>query len=381
MSSFLYQKHGRYFAQVAHGLRELAADELDELGAEKTGLARGGLHVHADQATAYRLLYRSRLISRLLAPLITFDCHSDKYLYRTAQRIDWPALFGLDDTFSVTANVGESAIKHSLFAAQRLKDAVVDRFRADVGARPSVDAHQADVVLNLHVWKNRATISLDLGSGSLHRRGYRVESGEAPMQETVAAAILRLSGWKGEQDFLDPMCGSGTLVAEAWMRSRDLAAGMLRPRWGVTYLPDFCEEAWSDVQRRPRTPAGASSSLGKVAGSDRDPAAIERARANVDRLPGAEIALERRAFQALDPIENTTIVTNPPYGLRLDNPTEAGLLMKEFGDFLKQKCRGSTAWVYFGQRELMKSVGLRTAAKIPLRTGGLDGRLAKYELW
>lgn len=380
MSQFLYQKHGRYFAQVAHGLRELAAEELEALGAEKTGLARGGLHVHADQAMAYRLVYRSRLISRLLAPLITFDCHSDKYLYRTAQRIDWPELFGLGDTFSITANVGESAITHSLFAAQRLKDAIVDRFRADVGDRPSVDASHADVVLNLHIWKNRATISLDLGSGSLHRRGYRLESGEAPMQETVAAAILHLTGWNGEQDFLDPMCGSGTIVAEAWMRSRGLPAGMLRPKWGVSYLPDFSESAWNDVQKLAK-PAESGRTLGRISGSDRDARAIQQAQANVNRLPGAKIALERRPFQALEGIENTTIVTNPPYGLRLDNPTEAGLLMKEFGDFLKQKCQGSTAWVYFGQRELMKSVGLRTAAKIPLRTGGLDGRLAKYELW
>lgn len=377
---FLYRRAGRYFAQVAHGLREAAAEELGALGAEKIGLARAGLHVHAEPEALYRMAYESRLVTRILAPLLIFDCHSDRYLYKTAKQIDWPSFLSADSRFHVVANVSRSRIRHSLYAAQVLKDAVVDRFRDDTGARPSVEMETPDWVLNLHVHNDRATISVDLGAGSLHKRGYRVRTVEAPMQETVAAAALRLAGWDGTTPLVDPMCGSGTLLAEALYLASGLPAGKLRSRWGLHALPDFDADLWESVRGRADA-ARRDVPEGRITGSDRDADAVDAARANLGRVPGGSaVVVSRRRFQDLAPLDNVTIVTNPPYGIRLEKDRVAAL-MKELGDFLKQKCRGCTAWVYFGERELIKSLGLKSARKIPLRTGGLDGRLVRYDLW
>ncbi len=380
-TEFLYIRSGRYFAQVAHGLREMASEELLELGAEKTGLARAGVHFHADREAAYRIVRESRLVTRVIAPLIIFDCHSDKYLHRTAKKMEWERLLDPTMTFRIAANVGQSRIKHSLYAAQVTKDAIVDRFREATGERPSVDTKTADLTLNLHIANDRATIGVDLGGESLHRRGYRTEGGVAPMQETVAAAVIRFSGWDGERPLVDPMCGSGTLLAEALMRVGRIPAGFLRPTWGLERLPDFDAATWRKV--REAGDAGRRDvASGTISGSDRAKEAIARSRANLAALPGGDaIVLRRRAFQDLDPLDGVTIVSNPPYGLRLGNPEKTAALMKEFGDFLKQKCRGSSAWLFFGDRELIKSVGLKAARKIPLRAGGLDGRLVKYEMW
>jgi putative N6-adenine-specific DNA methylase len=337
--------------------------------------------VHAAPGAIYRILYESRLVTRVLAPLLVFDCHSDRYLHKTAKKLDWSAILDPDSTFMVVANVSQSRISHSLYAAQVLKDAIVDRFREETGRRPSVDTVDPDVVLNLHVHANRATVSVDLGAGSLHRRGYRIDGGEAPMQETVAAAVIRLSGWDGATPFVDPMCGSGTLLAEALMAHARIPAQLLRERWGLQRLPDFDPAAWDRVRESART-AIRDVEPGLVSGSDADPAVLAAARSCLDRLPGgARIPLRCIPFQELEPIEHATIVCNPPWGVRLGERDEAAALLSQLGDFLKQRCRGSTAWLYFGDRELVKSVGLKPARRIPLRAGGLDGRLVAYEMW
>ncbi len=214
---FLYQKTGRYFAQIADGLEELGADELSELGASEISPIYRGIYFQAGSAVLYGINYRSRLITRVLAPLITFDCHSAKYLQKTAMSIRWQDIFPLEKTFAVFATVSHSTIRHSQYAALCLKDAIVDTFREHCGKRPNVKTPDPDLWINLHIEKNRATISIDTSGGSLHRRGYRSQSVDAPIQETVAAAILRLSGWDGSSPLYDPMCGSGTLVCEALM--------------------------------------------------------------------------------------------------------------------------------------------------------------------
>jgi putative N6-adenine-specific DNA methylase len=384
-----YQKSGRFFAQTADGLEELAAAELARLGAADARAAFRGVYFTADHESLYRVNYTSRLATRVLAPLLTFDCHSAKYLYKTAGSIDWPDFFGTRNTFAVTANVSNSAIRHSQYAALRLKDAVADQFRERRGRRPNVDPQDPDVWISLYINNNRAVISFDTSGGSLHRRGYRLESVEAPMQETVAAAAVEWSGWDGSRPLYDPMCGSGTLVCEAMMSYCRIPAGYLRARagsgrgaggFGFGRLPDFRHEAWRSVR------GAADREIrplpeGLIGASDADPAAVSAARTNAAALPGGEsIRFVIKKFQDLPPMENTTILCNPPYGLRIDK-AGAGGLVKEFGDFLKQHCRGSEAYIYLGKRELVKQVGLRTSWKKPLKSGGLDGRLVKYELY
>lgn len=377
---FTYLKTNRYFGQIAQGLEEIGREELAELQAGDIKATHRGLYFSVDKAGLYRINYLSRVFTKILAPLLTFDCHSTKYLYKTALNIDWSELMSVDDTFSISANVVHSHITHSQYASLCLKDAIVDQFRQRFDTRPNVDSDHPDFRFHLHIQNNQATIYLDTSGGSLHRRGYRLASVVAPMQETVAAAIIRLSGWDGETPFVDPMCGSGTLLAEAMMHYCRIPAGYNRTVFGFLRLPDFEEALWLKVKKeadlaiRPLPP-------GLINGSDVDGEAVAASRQNCLSLPGGDhINLTIQSFQQIAAQENCTIVTNPPYGLRLGGKETEGII-KELGDFLKQRCKGSTAYIYFGNRELLKKVGLRPTWKKPLASGGLDGRLAKYEMY
>jgi putative N6-adenine-specific DNA methylase len=362
-------------------LEELGAEELLQLGAAGVQTAYRGVHFQAEKQALYRINYRSRLVTRVLAPLAAFPCHKTEVLYRQAKALPWKELLGVDNTLAVFANLANSRIRHSQYAALCLKDAIVDYFREDCGRRPNVERIDPDVWINLFIDNNRAVISLDTSGGSLHRRGYRQEGIEAPIQETVAAAIIRWAEWDGERPLFDPMCGSGTLLAEALMSYCRLPAAHLRRRFGFEQLPDFDNRLWQSVKAAEeravrRLPAGL------IAGSDLSAEALEAARANTRKLPGGErIALKKADWRKLEGLEGRLIVTNPPHGIRLKPAADMGEFYKAFGDFLKQRCRGSAAVVYFGEREWIKHIGLKPAWKKPLNSGGLDGRLVKFELY
>jgi putative N6-adenine-specific DNA methylase len=380
-SLFAYQKTGRYFAQIADGMEELGRDELVSLGAGDVKPTFRGLYFSADRKVLYRINYTSRLCTRFLAPFLTFDCHSPEYLYKTAYKIDWPSLFGLDRTFCISANVSHSIITHSQYAALKLKDAIVDHFRDKTGSRPNIERVNPDIHFNLHIENNKATIYLDTSGGSLHRRGYRKESVEAPMQETVAAAIIKLSGWDGQTPMYDPMCGSGTILCEALMHYCRIPSGFLRKNFGFEFMPDFDSQLWESVKK---TEDGRIRELpeGLISGSDIDKKAVAAAKTGCAALPGGRtIKLSSSRFQDLPNLENLAIITNPPYGKRIGSKQGTPQLIKELGDFLKQRCRGSSAYIYFGNRELIKSVGLHPGWKKPLKNGPLDGRLVKYEMY
>jgi putative N6-adenine-specific DNA methylase len=377
----LYQENGRYFGLAAGHLEKLAAQELRELGVKKTDDAYRGVFFEADKATMYRVNYESRLLTRVLAPLTEFTCHSDRYLYTQAQKIDWSQILSLKKTFAVFATISNSKVTHSQFMARRLKDAIVDQFREATGKRPSVRTPDPDVWLNLHIHANRATISIDTSGGSLHRRGYRQNALAAPMQETVAAAAVRISGWDAKTPLLDPMCGSGTILAEAFMLAGKIPAGYLRQEFGFEHMPDFEPAVWREVA------AKADARMipvpdGLISGSDVDTMAVNAALANLGRLPGGEaVQVERRDFRSIDSVADGIVICNPPYGLRLGDDDSASALIKEFGDWLKTACAGRSAFVYAGKPELLKSVGLRTTFKKILVNGALEGRLARYDMY
>ena len=378
---FLYQARGEYFAQVAGGLEELAADELRDLGAEPADVIPRGIEFRADRETLYRVNYRARLLSRVLAPLTRFDIASGEDLYLKTKKIDWTRLLTLDQTFAVAANVSRSVIDNSHFAALKVKDVVVDMFRARYrGKRPNVDTRDPDLMINVHIRNDTATVSIDCSGAPLHKRGYRQQAVAAPMQETLAAAILEFAGWDGKRPLYDPMCGSGTLLSEAWLKAGHLPANVLRRRFGFMMLPDFNRNDWVKVKftedNRVQPVRG-----GLIRGSDVDPAAVRMTRENNARLPGGdELRVRTADFRDLPELPPGVVVCNPPYGLRLEQGTDMAAFMGEFGDFLKRKCAGSDAWIYLGDRELVKHVGLKAARKIPLMNGGLDGRLVHYEL-
>ncbi|HET97678.1 MAG TPA: class I SAM-dependent RNA methyltransferase [Desulfurivibrio alkaliphilus] len=381
MNPFLYQQKSGYFAQVAENLEEAAAGELAGLGAQRLNPTHRGVHFNAEAKDLYRIVYQTRLCTRVLAPLLHFDCHSTKYLYKTALALPWDQLLGLDQTFMINARVSDSKISHSRYAALRLKDAIVDWFQQRFADRPSVDRERPDLVFDLHIRRNQAVISLDLAGESLHRRHYRQESVEAPIQETLAAAMIDFSGWNGDRQLMDPMCGSGTLLAEALMRQTRIPAGYLRHEFGFQHLPDFNPELWLQVKAEAQA-AIRSLPPGLLLGSDHDPAAIRAARRNLNLLPhGTQVGLKVGTFQQLAPVNNAVIVSNPPYGVRLGDRAAAAALMRELGTFLKHRCTGSTVCLYFGDRQLIKEIGLKPSRKINLSNGGLDGILARYEIY
>ena len=378
---YAYQEHRQYFAQIAQGLEESGAEELKPLGASDIRLSYRGLYFEADPAALYRINYQSRLITRVLAPITAFPCHATDYLYRKAKAIAWKDFFGVDHTLAVFANLSNSKLRHSQYAALCLKDAIVDYFREDCGRRPNVARIDPDVWINLFIENNHAVISIDTSGGSLHRRGYRQEGVEAPMQETVAAAVMRWTGWDGAQPLYDPMCGSGTLLSEALMHYCRIPAGRLRQKFGFERLPDYEPRLWRSVResedRRIRP-----LPEGLIAGSDIAAEAVAVCRANNRQLPhGERVHVDQRDFRRLEELGHRVIVCNPPYGIRLTGEADLGDFYREFGDFLKQRCQGSTAYVYFGNREMLKHIGLKPSWKRPLKNGGLDGRLARFELY
>ncbi len=379
---FRYQEEPHFFAQIAHHLEDEGVSELLELGALSATASYRGVRFAADPGTLYGIVYGTRLCTRVLAPLIRFDCHSDRYLYKTAAAIAWNELFTVSETFAVTATVSHSRIRHSKFAALRLKDAIVDFFRETTGERPSVDRTDPEILFHLHIENNKATIYLDVGGGSLHRRGYRRESVEAPMQETVAAAIIRYSDWDGERALYDPMCGSGTLLAEALMHVCRIPAAYLRPRFGFEKLPDFDFNTWKRIKEERDALIRPIPETGALAGSDVHSGAIRAARVNLAQLPhGDQIELSQRDLFRLDGLPEQTIITNPPYGLRLGKRDQIDSFYTEFGNFLKRRCNGSTCFLYAGKKDLLKHVGLRATWKKPIVSGALDGRLARYEMY
>jgi putative N6-adenine-specific DNA methylase len=380
-AEYQYQSDSRYFAQIAGSLIEAGAKELTELGAKDVRPEFSGIHFKADKATLYRINYQTRLLSRCLAPLMSYDCPDTDTLYRKAKQIEWQDFFAQGNTFAVSGSVSDSAISHSKYAALRLKDAIADHFREKTGRRPDVSVRNPDILLNLHIRSDKAVISLDTSGGALHRRGYREETVAAPMQETVAAAMIRFSEWDGSVPLYDPMCGSGTLLCEALMRYSNIPAGVFRNRFGFESLPDFDGAVWQQVKKEAD---GHIRQLpqGLIAGSDVSAQAVGAARTNLMGLHyGNNVSLERTDFRKLPALEKHVIVTNPPYGIRMGGDENLEIFYKNLGDFLKQKCKGSAAFVYFGERNYIKNIGLKTSWKKPIKAGGLDGRLVKYEIY
>lgn len=366
---------------MAPSLEELAAAELRELGAENDRAIPAGVHFQATPAVLYRINHEARLPAAILAPLASFPCRDADELYRQARTLDWPALFPAGRTLRIEATIQGGQLAHSHFAALKLKDAVVDCVRAALSRRPDVARQDPDVRLHLFIAGRQATVSFDTSGAPLHQRGYRARGVAAPLRETLAAAMVRLSGWDGRQPLVDPCCGSGTILAEAWMRQARIPANYLRERFGFECLPDFDAALWRRLRQQARA-AIVLPPAGLLAGADNDPRALAAARMNLDRLPGGErITLRQQDFRAAPGYTNTCLITNLPYGLRLEGPAGAADTVRAFGDFLKQRCLDSSAYIYFGERELLKQLGLRPQARWPLRNGALDGRLVRVNIY
>jgi putative N6-adenine-specific DNA methylase len=309
----------RFFATAAKGTEPALRDELRELRLPRVRADRGGVHFEGDLADAARACLWSRIALRILLEVQSFDAPSGDALYEGTRSVDWTAWLTPRTTLAVRATCRSSRLTHSQFVAQKTKDAVVDRLRDRFGARPSVDREDPDVLLAVHVARDRATLYLDVGGASLHKRGWRARTGDAPLRETLAAAVVRLSGWDRERPLLDPMCGAGTIAIEAAAWALRVAPGLARERFGFERWASHdaaMRARLTDLRREAR--AARLREGPRIVASDADARAVAYTRDNA-REAGVALVLEQRSINEVRPLEPPGfVVTNPPYGERLD---------------------------------------------------------------
>ena len=369
----------KFFAACAKGLEYLLADELLALGASRASAALAGANFEGEPEVAYRAVMFSRLASRVHWPLAEFDCANENDLYQGVHAIDWPAHLDAEGTLAVDAHVSGPALTHERYAAQRTKDAIVDRMRAAHGVRPSVDTESPDLRVSLVVRKGRGIISIDLGGGPLHRRGWRQSQGEAPLKENLAAGMLVRGGWpkiyaEGGA-LLDPMCGSGTLLIEGVLMAADEAPGLRRLAGTLpTRWKQFDELLWSriETEARQRAQTGRAALRQVFFGADLDPRALQSAVANADRAGVAEwISLERRDIAALvaPGAARGLVVCNPPYDARL---AADPALYRALGDALRSAVPDWRAVLLCGSQELAQATGLRASKRYAFFNGALE---------
>lgn len=371
-----------YFATTAKGLEQVLAEELRSLGMEVLAIPAGGVSFRGSRADGYRACLWLRTAGRILQPIASFACRSAEMLYSEIYALPWSDYLTLDMTIAVDAKVRNSQLNHSRFVALKTKDGIVDKLRNQFGQRPNVDAGSPDLRINVHLANDCATVSLDLAGDGLHRRGYRQDLTAAPLRETLAAGLIGLTGWRDDEPFVDPMCGSGTLPLEAAMRATRMAPGLLGRSYGFERWPDLDRDLWKQIQAEARE-AVAPSPSAAILGADHDSRALQTACSNAARTGlGDAITWRRSDFANLQPPGSTgTLLVNPPYGERLDDAQALLPLYRSIGDTLKQRWTGWTAWVFTGNLELAKRIGLKATRRIVLYNGPIECRLLKYELY
>jgi putative N6-adenine-specific DNA methylase len=372
----------QYFATVARGLETLAAQELEELGADSVEPGFCGVAFTGDRTLLYRVNLWARLPFRILMKLHEFPCQDADDLYRGIQTIDWSQYLTPELTLAVHATGKSDQLNHTHFTALQVKKAIVEQQQEKLGDRSNVDPQSPDVQINLHIERDVCTVSLDSSGKSLHRRGYRPAVGAAPLKESLAAALIQLSGWQPEQMFYDPLCGSGTLPLEASLKALNIAPGLFREQFGFETWLDadlpLLENLIQDAENSQKEGIPAP-----IWGSDRDDNVIQQAINNATQCG----VLDHVYFAAIDledvaaPADSGVLFCNPPYGERLGQDINLGTFYKQLGDVLKQRFKGWTAFVLSGNKELAQSIGLKSSQRFPVYNGALPCQLMKYELY
>ncbi len=377
-----------FIAPTSRGTEGVLAAELRALGAAGVEEVRGAVRFEGPLSTAYRALLWSRVASRVLLVLRRFPAPDERALYDAVRAIRWSEHLGPDLTLAVDC-VGQAPwLSNSHFAELRVKDAVVDRVRAETGIRPGVDLRAPDIRLHLHLSEGVGTLSLDLAGEALHRRSISRVTGDAPLKENLAAAILLLAGWpeaaSAGAPLLDPMCGAGTLLIEAGWMARDVAPGLGRVRWGFQRWRGHEPARWkvllAEAEQRRREGAGRPLQLW---GYDTANPTIHAATENLAKAGlSSALHLERRPLGEARPPEGPpgVLVTNPPYGHRLGEEGELGPLYTELGDLLRRHFLGWNAWIFTGSRALAGKIGLRPSRRVPLWNGPLECRLLSFPI-
>ena len=370
----------RVVAKTLFGFEDLLIEELTSLGITDVVKATRAVSFEADTRQLYKANLWSRLALRFMVPIKTFSCENEIQLYDNIREIPWEDYMGVDDTLAVDAVVNRSEMDHSLYVSLKTKDAVVDRFRDKLDRRPSVDLVRPSLRINVHLSNNQATVSLDSSGESLHKRGYRQQQGEAPLNEVLAAGMVQLTGWDQQVPLVDLMCGSGTILIEAAMLAGNRAPGLLRTEFGFERWKDFDSAVWEELREEAKS--AAKPVKVRMVGSDKSHMAVKRAQENA-MAAGLDRAIEWISLSFDDykaDVEPGIIITNPPYGARLSSDDLFGLY-KSLGDTFKKSYSGFSAWVLTANSDAAKHIGLRPSRKIQLYNGSLECRFLKFELY
>ena len=366
-------------AKTFEGLEDVLRDELIDLGAENVEMGNRMVSFQGDLAMLYKANLGCRTALRILKPIVMFTADSTDDLYDYLRELDWEQFMDANSTFSVDSTVFGDGFTHSKFVTYRVKDAIVDHFRDKEGDRPSVRLDGADLQLNVHIAGNRVTVSLDSSGEPLYKRGYRVAQTEAPINEVLAAGIILKTGWRGDSDFLDPMCGSGTFLVEAALIAANINPGIYRESFAFEKWKDFDKDLFEELYNDDSEEREFNY---KIFGGDIDPEAIAIARKNIKSArvdDMVELSCQPLTEWQADTAEGI-LVTNPPYGERL-RPINLNSLYKEIGSTLKNNFQGWHAWIIGYQDEQMKEIGLKPSVKIPLNNGKLECTLREYVMF
>ncbi|MET3047269.1 THUMP domain-containing class I SAM-dependent RNA methyltransferase [Flavobacterium covae] len=367
-------------AKTLFGLEEVLAKELQVLGAQKIEIGTRMVSFLGDKGFMYKANLALRTALKILKPIHQFRVYNESSLYKGIQQIDWAQYFGANQTFVIDTTVNSEYFNHSQFVALKCKDAIVDQFKEKLGHRPSIDKERPDIRINVHIDRENCSVSLDSSGDSLHHRGYKTATNIAPINEVLAAGILLLSGWDGSCHFMDPMCGSGTILAEAAMIACNIPANINRKEFAFEKWNDWDNDLFDKIM---------DSLLNKtkefhykIIGYDKAPSAVMKARTNITQANLDEyiIIREQNFFETKKTLEGPLhMVFNPPYGERLDIHLER--FYREIGDTLKQGYPNTHAWFITGNIDALKFVGLKPSRKIKLFNGKLETRLAKFEMY
>lgn len=367
-------------AKTLYGLEHVLANELLNLGAKKINIGVRNVSFYGDKGFLYKSNLALRTALKILKPIAVFDVKGEKDLYSSFLNYNWEDFISIDDTFSIESVLNSDFFNHSLYVSQKAKDGIVDRFRKLFKSRPSVDSINPDIKINIHIRKTRCTVSLDSSGKPLNQRGYRTQTNIAPINEVLAAGIILLSDWEINNDFLDPMCGSGTFLIEAAMIANNYPPNVNRSNFSFQNWKDYDQDLFDLIK---------DSVLKKVRpincnifGYDKSPSAISKSKNNIINS-GFENSISVEKFNFFktkkEQDDHLHIIFNPPYGERLLIDIES--FYKNIGDTLKTNYPNSTSWFITSSLESLKHVGLRSTRKIKLFNGKLESRLVKYDIY
>ncbi len=373
-------KNFNMLAKTLFGFEELLAKELTQLGAQEVKTGVRSVSFVGDKGFMYKANLALRTAIKILMPIHSFRVNNEKDLYDQVYKMDWSKYVKPTGTIAVDATVHSPLFTHSLYIAQKTKDAVVDKFRDTTGERPNVDLKFPDLKINVHIDRNMCNISLDTSGDSLHKRGYKIATNIAPINEVLAAGLIMLSGWDGQTNFMDPMCGSGTILVEAAMIACNIPPNLMRKEFAFERWQDWDVELFEKIEESLLSKT--RDFHHKIIGYDKAPSAVAKAKENVNNAKLEDfIEVRHEDFFKTQKAghEKLHMVFNPPYGERLDIEMES--FYKSIGDTLKQSYPGTDAWFITSNLDALKHVGLRPSRKIHLVNAKLEARLVKYEMY